>query len=107
MTEDWLVNVAARYEDFSDFGDVAIVKAATRYSLSDNVNIRGSIGTGFRAPTMGQISTLNVSTRIDPNGVPIAEGIFPAGNPISQAFGAVPLDSEILLLDPRPHGYAG
>ena len=94
VTEEWLVNVAARYEDFSDFGDVAIVKLATRYSLSDNVNIRGSIGTGFRAPTMGQISTLNVSTRIDPNGVPIAEGIFPAGNPISQAFGAVPLDSE-------------
>ena len=94
VTDEWLVNLAARYEDYSDFGDVAIVKFATRYSLSENVNIRGSIGTGFRAPTMGQISTTNVSTRIDPNGQPVAEGIFPPANPASQLFGGSALDNE-------------
>ncbi|MEE2892229.1 MAG: TonB-dependent receptor [Pseudomonadota bacterium] len=94
VTEEWLVNVAARYEDYSDFGDVAIFKIATRYSISENVNLRGSIGTGFRAPTMGQISTTNISTRIDPNGNPVAEGIFPADSAPAAIFGASPLDSE-------------
>ena len=94
VTDEWLINVAARYEDYSDFGDVAIIKFATRYSLSENVNIRGSVGTGFRAPTMGQISTINVSTRIDPNGQPIAEGIFPPDSAPASIFGGSALDSE-------------
>jgi iron complex outermembrane receptor protein len=94
VTEDWLVNLAARYEDYSDFGDVSIFKLATRYSITDNVNLRASVGTGFRAPTMGQISTLNVSTRIDPDGNPIAEGIFPPDSDPASIFGGQALDSE-------------
>ena len=50
-------------------------------TVSDAITVRASAGTGFRAPTPGQISTKNVSTRIDfPNGEPVAEGIFPATN---------------------------
>ena len=94
LTRAWLVNAAARLEHFSDFGEVATWKLATRYSLTGNLNLRGSVGTGFRAPTVGQISTTNVSTRIDPRGFPVAEGIFPPGNPVSALFGASPLDAE-------------
>lgn len=94
VTDKWLVNVAGRHEDYSDFGSVDIWKVATRYSLTDNLNIRGSVGTGFRAPTVGQISTINVSTRIDPNGQPVAEGIFPPDNPAAALFGASTLDAE-------------
>ena len=73
---------------------MAIWKLATRYSLTDDVNLRASLGTGFRAPTPGQLATTNVSTRIDPNGLPRAEGIFPATHPAAALFGATPLAPE-------------
>ena len=94
LSHRWLANVAARYENFSDFGEVGIGKLATRYSLTDSLNVRGSLGTGFRAPTPGQISTTNVSTRIDPGGFPRAEGVFPPAHPAAALFGGQPLDAE-------------
>ena len=90
----WLANFALRYERFEDFGRVVIGKLASRLRVSDAVNLRGAVGTGFRAPTPGQISTTNVSTRIAPDGVPVAEGLFPATHPASALFGAKPLDAE-------------
>ena len=94
VTDEFLINVAGRYEDFSDFGDNFSAKVAARYTISDNMTLRASAGTGFRAPTPGQISTRNVSTRIDPNGEPVAEGIFPATNPLTKYLGAKPLVAE-------------
>lgn len=94
VSDEFLINVAGRYEDFSDFGDNFSAKVAARYTISDNMTLRASAGTGFRAPTPGQISTRNVSTRIDPNGEPVAEGIFPATNPLTAYLGAKPLKAE-------------
>ena len=90
----WLANFALRYERFEDFGSVLIGKAASRFRVTDAVNLRGAFGTGFRAPTPGQISTTNVSTRIAADGVPVAEGLFPATHPASALFGARRLDAE-------------
>ncbi|MCY3821034.1 MAG: TonB-dependent receptor [Gammaproteobacteria bacterium] len=94
LAEHWLADFAARYEDFSDFGNVGIWKLATRYRLTDDLKVRGSLGSGFRAPTPGQISTTNVSTRIDPSGFPRAEGVFPPAHPAAALFGGLPLDAE-------------
>ncbi|MEM9706148.1 MAG: TonB-dependent receptor, partial [Pseudomonadota bacterium] len=94
VTDNWLMNVAVRYENFSDFGDTLNWKVATRYEVLDGFAFRGSVGTGFRAPTPGQISTTNISTRIAPDGNPVAEGIFPASNPVSAFFGATELTPE-------------
>ena len=94
LTLRWLANFAVRYEDYSDFGDVGIWKLATRYSVNEDVNLRASLGTGFRAPTPGQLATTNVSTRIDPNGFPRAEGVFPSTHPAAALFGGEPLDPE-------------
>jgi iron complex outermembrane receptor protein len=55
--------------------------------------MRGSVGTGFRAPTPGQQGTTNVSTRL-PNGLPVATGLFPALSPVGEALGAEPLSPE-------------
>ena len=38
-------------EDYSDFDSEVIGKVAGIYKVSDAVAIRGSFGTGFRAPT--------------------------------------------------------
>jgi iron complex outermembrane receptor protein len=93
VTEDLFLQGAVRYEDYSDFGNETVGKVAARYRLSDKFAIRGSLGTGFRAPTPGQQGTTNVSTRL-PNGFPVATGLFPAGGPIAQALGASPLKPE-------------
>ena len=94
ITDNFLTNLAFRYEDYSDFGDNFSWKLAGRYRFGDAVSVRGSVGTGFRAPTGGQISTVNVSTRIADDGTPVAEGLFPPASPVSAIFGATPLDAE-------------
>ena len=94
ITDKFLTNLTARYSDYSDFGDNFSVKLAGRYELSNNIALRGSIGTGFKAPTIGQQATNNVSTRLDNNSQPILSGIFPITNPVSQFFGAQPLTPE-------------
>ena len=94
VSSAWRAGAALRYERFDDFGDVLIGKLTSRYRLTDTVNLRAAFGTGFRAPTPGQISTTNVSTRIGADGAPVAEGLFPATHPASALFGAAPLDAE-------------
>ena len=94
MTPRLLGNAALRFEHFEDFGNVAIWKLAGRFRVTENLNLRASLGTGFRAPTPGQMSTTNVSTRIGGDGTPRAEGLFPATHPAAALFGALPLEAE-------------
>ncbi|GAB5412454.1 MAG: TonB-dependent receptor [Congregibacter sp.] len=96
VTDSLLLQGAIRYEDYSDFGDETVGKIAARYRISDVFALRGSIGTGFRAPTPGQQGTTNVSTRL-PNGFPVATGLFPAGGTVAQALGAQELAPETSL----------
>ena len=93
VSDALFVQGALRYEDYSDFGSELVGKVAFKYSLTDDFNLRGSMGTGFRAPTPGQQGTTNVSTRL-PNGFPVATGLFPAISPVGQALGAEALRPE-------------
>ena len=93
ITDSLFLQAAIRYEDYDDFDSETVVKLAGLYRLSDQFAIRGSVGTGFRAPTPGQQGTINVSTRL-PNGFPVATGLFPAGGPVAQALGASALEPE-------------
>jgi len=93
ITEAWFLDLALRAEDFSDFGSTVNGKIASQYQITDAFGIRGSVGTGFRAPTPGQLFTTNVSTRVE-NGAIIASGLFPATNPVAQFMGAEELKPE-------------
>ena len=93
ITDNFFLQGAIRYEDYSDFGAELVGKIAGRYLVNNQFAIRGSVGTGFRAPTPGQQGTTNVSTRL-PNGFPVATGLFPASGPVAQALGASPLRAE-------------
>lgn len=64
VTKAWLLDGAARFEHYSDFGSVSTFKLASRYTITDNFNIRGSISTGFRAPSLQQINFSNTNTSI-------------------------------------------
>ena len=96
LSEALYLQGAMRFEDYSDFGSELVGKVAFRYTLNDDINLRGSLGTGFRAPTPGQQGTTNVSTRL-PNGLPVATGLFPAISAVGQALGAEPLSPEKAL----------
>ena len=93
VSDRLLLQGALRFEDYSDFGNETVSKIAARYRLTEALALRGSAGTGFRAPTPGQQGTTNVSTRL-PNGFPVATGLFPAGGAVAQALGAETLRPE-------------
>ena len=54
-TEQFLVGGAVRYENYSDFGETVNFKLAGRYKVSDDLALRGSVSSGFRAPSLAQI----------------------------------------------------
>ncbi|WP_294392580.1 TonB-dependent receptor [uncultured Sphingomonas sp.] len=54
---------AVRYEHYSDFGSRVIFKGTGRYDFTDAFALRGTVSTGFRAPTLAEsfYSATNVS----------------------------------------------
>jgi len=93
ITREWLVDVAERFEDYSDFGFVATQKVATRYKLTDNFNVRGSVSTGFRAPTLQQLDFSNTNTNII-NGNLVYSKLVPNYSSIARAAGIPKLTQE-------------
>lgn len=58
LTEDFLIDITGRYENYSDFGDAFVYKVSSRYKFADDkITVRGSYSTGFRAPSLHQIYT--------------------------------------------------
>ena len=57
------VDLATRYEHFSDFGDTIVFKGTGRYDFNEMFAVRGTASTGFRAPTLAEsyYSATNVS----------------------------------------------
>lgn len=92
----WLSGgVAGRYEDFSDFGSTFTWKVNGRVEFSEAIAIRGSINTGFRAPTPGQSNVSSTFANIDAiTGQPFITGIVSPSNPVALLFGAKPLRPE-------------
>ncbi|MFB9079821.1 TonB-dependent receptor domain-containing protein [Flavobacterium procerum] len=65
ITKDFLINGTVRHEEYSDFGGATVWKASTRYKfLDDKITLRGSVSTGFRAPTLHQIYTQKITILI-------------------------------------------
>jgi iron complex outermembrane receptor protein len=54
LTDRWFISGAARYEDYSDFGDTWTGQIATRYDLGGGFALRGAISNGFHAPSLAQ-----------------------------------------------------
>ncbi len=94
LTDRWIADVAIRAEDAGSYGFVTTWKLAGRFQFTEEFAVRSSLSSGFKSPTIGQESIISVSTRINPEGLPVAEGIFPNTHPVSAYFGAQPLDPE-------------
>ena len=97
FTDKLSYDAAVRYEDYSDFGSNTSGKLALRYDVTDAFAVRGSISTGFRAPSLGQqfftSTTSNLNTAVTP-AVILETGTFPATSEIAQLLGAEALEPE-------------
>ncbi|MCS4304210.1 TonB-dependent siderophore receptor [Chryseobacterium sp. BIGb0232] len=54
ITKNWMISVAGRFESYNDFGSTMNGKFATRYAITPQFAFRGSVSTGFRAPSLAQ-----------------------------------------------------
>ena len=91
----WTLATALRVEDFEDFGTTANGKLAARYGLTGALAVRGSVSTGFRAPTPGQQNAFNVSTQFAPDRRELVNnGTIPSTSAVAAIKGGRPLDAE-------------
>ena len=93
FTEEFLLGLALRFEDYDSFGSTTNYKLTGQYHLTDDLNIRGSISTGFRAPTVGQANVSNVQTNLS-SGVLVDSALLPPTNPIAVQLGGTELQPE-------------
>jgi iron complex outermembrane receptor protein len=95
VTEDFLINGTLRHEEYSDFGGATIWKLSSRYKfLDDKVTLRGSISTGFRAPTLHQIYTQKAQySFVAGQGIQVS-GIINNVSPQARVLGIPELDAE-------------
>jgi iron complex outermembrane receptor protein len=95
VTKDFLINGTIRYEDYSDFGNATVWKLSSRYKfIDDKVTIRGSVSTGFRAPTLHQIYTQKSQYSFVPGQGIQVSGIINNISPQARQLGIPQLDAE-------------
>lgn len=75
FTNWFLVDAAARYENYSDFGSTFNYKLASRIKVAPNFNLRFAGSTGFRAPSIHQIY-YNVTSTLYTNNQLLEVGTF-------------------------------
>lgn len=87
--ESVTIDLAGRYEDYSDFGSKVIGKLTGRYDVSSQLAVRGTISTGFRAPTLAE--SFYSSTTVSPTTATV---FLPANSPEARLVGFGPLKPE-------------
>jgi iron complex outermembrane receptor protein len=109
--QDLQVDIAGRFEHYTDFGDAQVGKITARYDIIPEFALRGTISTGFRAPTIQEefYSATNVSptsaiVQLPPNSAAAALlGVKPlqpeASTNYSAGFVAHPLQDLSITMD--------
>lgn len=97
ITRNWLLTGALRFENYSDFGSTLNYKLSTRYKFTEWFNVRASLSSGFRAPSLQQryyakTNTLFVSTNA--GLVPVQAGTFTNESQIAALLGIPKLKQE-------------
>ena len=93
ITEQLTMGLAARYEHYDTFGSAFVGKANALFRVTDAFSVRGTIGTGFHAPSPGQNNTQIVTTNFR-SGNQVQTGTYPVTSSIAQFYGATELNPE-------------
>jgi iron complex outermembrane recepter protein len=95
VTKDFLINGTVRTENYSDFGSKNVWKLSSRYKLADDkVVVRGSVSTGFRAPTLHQIYAQSVQAAFAGGTIQLS-GLFNNRSAQARALGIPSLKPEL------------
>jgi iron complex outermembrane receptor protein len=87
--EPLTLDLAGRYEHYSDFGDATVGKVTARYDFSPRFALRGTASTGFRAPTLAE--EFYSATNVQPNSAFVQ---LPPNAPAAALIGIDPLQPE-------------
>lgn len=95
ITKQFLINGTARVEKYSDFGDAFVWKISSRYKMiDDKVTLRGSVSTGFRAPSLQQINLQLAQASFVPGEGIQSKGLVNNNSPQSRLLGVPKLKAE-------------
>lgn len=97
LTDRFAVSLAGRHEHYSDFGGTTSGSLSARFDFTPRIAVRGSVGTGFRAPTLVQQHYADVSSQLQDLGqgqVIVQSGTFPVDAPVAGLLGAEQLKPE-------------
>jgi len=98
FSDRFSAGIAARYEDYSDFGSETSGKLSARYAFTDKVALRATVASGFRAPALAQQYYQVVTSQYNASVDRFFEsGTFPATSAVAQALGAEALKAETSL----------
>jgi len=93
VTKQLTLGAAGRYEHYDSFGGRFVYKFNGIYHVTDEFAVRGTVGSGFHAPTPGQNNTAVLTTNfLQGNSVQV--GTFPVTSDVAQFFGAKALKPE-------------
>lgn len=93
LSRMFLLTAAVRFEEYSDFGSTLNGKLAARLKLSEDFNLRSSVSTGFRAPSLAQIY-YNLRFTNFVGGQGLETQLSPNNSPVTASFGIGPLEEE-------------
>ena len=93
LTARFLLGLAGRFEDYSDFGSTTTGKLTARFAITPSVALRGAANTGFRAPSLGQSFFSSTATNLVA-GQFLEIRTFPVSSAGAAALGAKPLKPE-------------
>lgn len=92
-TDRLRIGLAGRYEDYSDFGDTLNGKLALGWRATESLLLRGSLSSGFRAPSLQQRYFSSTFTDFI-SGEPVDVVLAPNGGTIARAAGIPDLTEE-------------
>ena len=93
ITNQLTMGVAGRWEHYDTFGSAFVWKANALFRVTEALSLRGTIGTGFHAPSPGQNNTQIVTTNFR-SGNQVQTGTYPVTSSIAQFYGATELQPE-------------
>ncbi|PIX06682.1 MAG: TonB-dependent receptor [Flavobacteriales bacterium CG_4_8_14_3_um_filter_35_10] len=93
FTDNFLAALAFRYEDYSDFGSTFNYKLATRLKVNEDLSFRGSVSSGFRAPSLAQLYYNLKFTNIVA-GVSLPSLLSANNSTVTKSFGIQQLEEE-------------
>ncbi len=87
------VGLAGRYEAYEGIADTLDGKVSARWQFLEAIALRGSVSSGFRAPTVGQTNYRKTSTSLEGNRL-VDNAILPPDHPAAVRKGGKQLEPE-------------